>query len=76
MHQQQEFISDIKRNISLNKSLLELREILITYKETGLSQVSMRDCLNQLRILENEELVLELLDFVEGFCRADWVVFN
>ena len=59
--------------------LLTLREILIKFKEKGIDKDTMLINLEGLRYkcdLESEEdVVLELMDFVAGFCRPDLDVF-
>ncbi|QIG07527.1 hypothetical protein GTK47_13355 [Proteus sp. ZN5] len=62
--------------MALNRDLLVLRELLLSYKYNGMTQDVMRDCLNQLQAIENEDTILELLDFVEGFCSLDWKIYS
>ncbi|MBG3078782.1 hypothetical protein I4632_00840 [Proteus mirabilis] len=73
--QQQAPIDDIQKGIALNRDLLVLRELLLSYKYNGMTQNIMRDCLNQLRAIEDENTILDLLDFVEGFCSLDWKIY-
>ncbi|WP_311754771.1 hypothetical protein [Proteus terrae] len=73
--QQQAFVDDIQKGIALKRDLLVLRELLLSYKYNGMTQDIMRDCLNQLRAIEDEDTILDLLDFVEGFCSLDWKIY-
>lgn len=73
---QRNFINEVRKDISLNKDLLELRKTLVSFKEDGMPQESMLDCLNELRNLEEEDLVLELMDFVEGFCNPNLRIYD
>ncbi|MEZ2683712.1 hypothetical protein ACBQ20_02680 [Proteus vulgaris] len=73
--QQQALIDDIQKGIALNRDLLVLRELLLSYKYNGMTQNIMQDCLNQLRAIEDENTILDLLDFVEGFCSLDWKIY-
>lgn len=74
--QQQALVDDIQKGIALNRDLLVLRELLLFYKYNGMTQDIMRDCLNQLRAIEDEDTILDLLDFVEGFCSLDWKIYS
>ena len=68
-------ISEIKRN----QDLLSLREILITFKDEGMSKNDMLDSLEILRTNNDEkieEVLLELMDFVTGFCNPRLVIFK
>ncbi|MBL5827502.1 hypothetical protein [Serratia fonticola] len=76
MLDQQEFIDNIRKEISLNKGLLEIREVLVFFKNKGMSQSCMYECLQKLRCLENEGLILELMDFVEGFCSPGLDIYS
>ncbi|BFI43918.1 hypothetical protein YKD1_03370 [Yersinia pseudotuberculosis] len=76
MLDQQEFIDNIRKEISLNKGLLEIREVLVLFKNKGMSQSCMYECLQKLRCLENEDLILELMDFVEGFCSPSLDIYS
>lgn len=55
---------------------MELRELLVTFKDKGMSKDSMTRCLDQLRGVEADDILLELLDFVVGFCRPELDIFN
>jgi hypothetical protein len=74
--QQQAFVDDIQKGIALMRDLLVLRELLLSYKYNGMTQDVMRDCLNQLRTIEDEDTILDLLDFVEGFCSLHWKIYS
>ncbi|MBI6527978.1 hypothetical protein JEP40_02390 [Proteus vulgaris] len=68
-------VVDIQKGIALNWDLFTLRELLLSYKYNGMTQDIMKDCLNQLRAIEDEDIILELLDFVEGFCSLNWKIY-
>ena len=54
-----------------SNDLLKLREILVLYKDRGMSKEVMINSLEELRgdsDSETEDLILELMDFVTGFC--------
>lgn len=74
--QQQALVGDIQKGIALKRDLLVLRELLLSYKYNGVTQDVMRDCLNQLRTIEDEDTILDLLDFVEGFCSLHWKIYS
>ncbi|MBG2874323.1 hypothetical protein I4902_10730 [Proteus alimentorum] len=74
--QQQSLVDDIQKGIALNRDLSVLRELLLSYKCNGMTQDIMRDCLNQLRVIDDENTILDLLDFVEGFCSLEQKVYS
>lgn len=76
MFQQHTFINEITTGITLHYDLTILREILLSYKNRGMTQDVMRDTLIEIQHTENEEIILDLLDFVEGFCRADLKLYD
>lgn len=76
MLEQQEFIDSVRKEISLSKGLLEIREVLVCFKDKGMSQSCMCECLQKLRYLEDEDFILELMDFVEGFCSPGLGIYN
>ncbi len=55
-----------------------LRKLLIEYKEAGMDKISMINNLEELRSSCNsdmEDIVLELLDFVTGYCNTRLSIF-
>ncbi|ELY2854240.1 hypothetical protein [Cronobacter dublinensis] len=70
-----EIISLIFKEISLGKNLMELRDCLIDLKKQGVSKEVMLECLNDMRVSDFEDTVLELMDFVEGFCNPQFYIF-
>ncbi|EGT5659730.1 hypothetical protein AGJ34_02505 [Cronobacter dublinensis subsp. dublinensis] len=70
-----EIISLIFKEISSGKSLMELRGCLIDLKKQGVSKEVMLECLNDMRVSDFEDTVLELMDFVEGFCNPQFCIF-
>ena len=58
--------------------LLELRNFLDDFRKRGMSKETMIEVLEKLRIdvkPESEDIILELLDFVVGFCNASLSIF-
>ncbi|ELY2909169.1 hypothetical protein [Cronobacter dublinensis] len=70
-----EIITLIFKEISLGKNLMELRDCLIDLKKQGVSKEVMLECLNDMRVSDFEDTVLELMDFVEGFCNPQFYIF-
>ena len=69
-------LSKIKDN---HNNLLILRNVLLKYKSMGMDKNSMLRNLEELRNDNDEEIddiVLELMDFVVGFCNQDLAVFR
>lgn len=63
---------------SENNSLLQLREFLVNYKNCGMDEKSMYRNLDEMRSSsddETEEVLLELMDFVRGFCNPTLHIF-
>ncbi len=61
-----------------DNDLLLLRDCLIDFKNRGMDEESMYVSLEELRAgsdEETEELLLELMDFVRGFCNPELRVF-
>lgn len=59
--------------------LLFLREILIRFKNNGMNKDSMYENLEKLRSIsdsETEDIILELMDFVVGYCNSGLSIFN
>lgn len=66
----------IKQSIDEGKSLIEMREVIVKFKEEGGAQVDAQKTLEALREEyindeEKEDLLLDLLDFVGGWCRKE-----
>ncbi|EOI3545793.1 hypothetical protein ACMSZT_000547 [Cronobacter dublinensis] len=70
-----EIISLIFKEVSLGNNLMELRDCLIDLKKQGVSKEVMLECLNDMRVSDFEDTVLELMDFVEGFCNPQFYIF-
>ena len=69
-------LSEIKSDHS---NLLILREYLLKYKSLGMYKDSMVRNLEELRNgsdTETEDILLELMDFVVGYCNPNLSVFN
>lgn len=61
-----------------NNDLLQLREFLVNYKNCGMDKESMYRNLEEMRSdsnKETEDVLLELMDFVEGFCNPALRIF-
>ena len=61
-----------------DNDLLLLRECLIDFKNRGMDEESMYVSLEELRVgsdEETEDVLLELMDFVRGFCNPELCVF-
>ena len=61
-----------------NCDLVNLHRYLIEYKDAGMNKSSMIMCLEKLRNEvdnETEDVLLELMDFVEGYCNPTFFVF-
>jgi hypothetical protein len=72
---QQTFMGCIAQQISENHNLLDIRKTLVYFKNEGISKDCMYACLQKLRYTNNEEVILELMDFVTGFCRSDLAIY-
>lgn len=71
------FTEFIQNDIQLKKDLLEIREKIVIFKENNpISQDEMRDALNKMINPKTEELIFDLLDFIEGYCHPRLYVFN
>ena len=54
-----------------SSDITELRNMLMKYKKTGIEQADMLDCLSLVKDKlddDKEDTILDLLDFVTGFC--------
>ena len=61
-----------------NCGLLTLREDLVDYKNRGMDKVSMYKNLEEMRVGcddRTEDILLELMDFVGGFCNPELCIF-
>lgn len=69
------FPEEIKKNYN---DLLALRENLIRFKDKGMGKNSMLENLEKLREIsdsETEDILLELMDFVVGYCNPNLSIF-
>lgn len=60
-------------------NLLVLRELLIDYKHKGIDKVKMVSLMETMRKDlkgESEDVLLELMDFVEGYCNSTLTIFD
>ena len=80
MHLNEEFkqllLSEIEDN---HNNLLILRECLLKFKSFGMDKDSMLRNLEELRNdidTETEDILLELMDYVAGWCNPDLSVFG
>ncbi|AOR62468.1 hypothetical protein [Pectobacterium wasabiae] len=71
----EEFIDILSSEIVFCSNLMKLRELLISFKVRGMSKNEMLLYLNELRLVSNEEVVLELMDFVEGHCNPQLSIY-
>lgn len=74
-------LNDILINKLQNSSndVIELREVLVKYKEIGINQTEMLNSLLFLREKlgeEKEDIILDLLDFVTGFCTPTLKIYE
>lgn len=74
-------LNDILINKLQNSSndVIELREVLVKYKEMGINQTEMLNSLSFLRDKlgeEKEDIILDLLDFVTGFCNPTLKIYE
>ena len=78
--QEREFIQCIIKKIDNGENdLIELHKILHQFKNSGMSKDEMLKCLEQIRgkyEAEQEDLVLDLMDFVTGFCSLHMQVYR
>ena len=59
--------------------ILKLRKILVEYIEKGISQAEMLECLSLVRKeadKRQEDIILDLMDFVTGFCNPTFKLFE
>jgi hypothetical protein len=71
------FTELVQNEIQLKKCLLDIREKIVFFKENHqISQDEMRDALNKIINPETEEIIFDLLDFVEGYCQPRFYIFE
>ncbi|MBQ3163543.1 MAG: hypothetical protein IJC02_03255 [Lachnospiraceae bacterium] len=78
MSLKEEFAKTVLKGLESNYDLLELRNFLDDFRKRGMSKETMIEVLEKLRIdvkPESEDIILELLDFVVGFCNASLSIF-
>ena len=73
--------AEIKKGINENKNTFELRDVIIGFKKKGGSQKEAHEILEKIRFEfeanENkEDKVLELLDFVCGWCQKEFRIWK
>jgi hypothetical protein len=70
----------IKRALQKQESLQMLREIVCQYKQNGGTQQAAYETLEKIRREQkegsDEDRVLELMDFVAGFCAQDQKIWD
>ncbi len=75
----EDFRQSLLSKMSINQGdILLLRELLIEYKEAGMDKNSMMNNLIELRSSCNsdmEDIFLDLMDFVTGFCSPSLKIF-
>ncbi|AFR05548.1 hypothetical protein H4F46_21270 [Pectobacterium brasiliense] len=71
----EEFIDILSSEIVFGSNLMKLRELLVSFKVRGVSKNEMLLYLNELRLVSNEDVVLELMDFVEGYCNPQLSIY-
>ena len=79
MSLREEFTNVILKGLEGNFNLLEFRKYLDDFKKRGMSREMMIEELEALRVgvnTEREDTILELLDFVVGFCNPKLSIFN
>ena len=79
MSKNKEFSELLITGIKANRDVLSLRQILIKLRDNGMSKFEMLDCLGKLRTVsgeKTEDVLLELMDFVSGYCNPDLRIFE
>ena len=71
----EEFIDVISNEIASHSALMELRELLVCFKSRGMTKDEMLLSLNNLRSISDEDIVLQLMDFVEGYCNSQLSIY-
>ncbi|MFG1135847.1 hypothetical protein [Salmonella enterica] len=70
-----EIVEAIGYQINISSDLLDIRELMVFFKNKGITKAIMLECLNDLRVTSNEDVILELMDFVEGYCNPDLAIY-
>lgn len=68
-------VEAIGHQINISSDLLDIRELMVFFKNKGITKAIMLECLNDLRVTSNEDVILELMDFVEGYCNPDLAIY-
>ena len=79
MSLREEFTNIILKGLESNYNLLKLRNYLDDFKKRGMSREVMIEELEGLRVgvnTEREDILLELLDFVVGFCNSELSIID
>ena len=74
----EEFAKAVLKGLESNYDLLELRNFLDDYRKRGMSKETMIEVLENMRVdvkTESEDIILELLDFVVGYCNPRLSIF-
>ena len=74
----EEFAKAVLKGLESNYELLELRNFLDDYRKRGMSKETMIEVLENMRVdvkTESEDIILELLDFVVGYCNPRLSIF-
>ena len=74
----EKFKEQLLAQIKAHKDVLVLREFLVTFKNNGMDKESMLENLEELReesTSATEDILLELMDFVAGFCNPRLSIF-
>lgn len=58
-----------------NGSLLEIREVLVDMKNEGMKKEEMMEYLQKMRACFDEDMILDLMDYVEGFCYPNLSIY-
>ena len=71
------------RGIQQGQELLALRTIIVSYQEAGMTQQAaailleaIRQAFQQSGEEDQEDLVLELMDFMAGWCQPKWKIWS
>lgn len=72
------FKEKIISNIKNDNYLILCFEVLVEYKNSGMTKSQMISNLNNIRSIvgnKDEDKILEMMDFVEGYCHPKFKVF-
>lgn len=76
----EEFVQSLSIEIKTHhNNSLKLRECLIKFKDAGMGKDSMIKSMEELRNncdAETEDILLELMDFVTGYCNPNLFIFK